>query len=69
MNYNKFYNNNQPFSSRYEKEAPSKSKLKEETEILKGVLLKHKCPIVLCHNDLLCANIIYNKAKGEFIYL
>ncbi|XP_015771197.1 PREDICTED: probable ethanolamine kinase isoform X1 [Acropora digitifera] len=67
MNYNKFYNNNQPFSSRYEKEAPSKSKLKEEIEILKGVLLKHKCPIVLCHNDLLCANIIYNRAKDTVL--
>ncbi|XP_015779994.1 PREDICTED: probable ethanolamine kinase [Acropora digitifera] len=54
-------------NERYEKEAPSKSKLKEEIEILKGVLLKHKCPIVLCHNDLLCANIIYNRAKDTVL--
>ena len=53
--------------TRLEKEAPtcSKAKLKEEIDHLKRVLLKHNCPVVFCHNDLLCKNIVYNKTKGR----
>ncbi|XP_068672029.1 probable ethanolamine kinase [Montipora capricornis] len=54
-------------NERYEREAPSKAKLKEEIEVLKSVLLKHNSPIVLCHNDLLCANIVYNKTNDSVL--
>ena len=50
---------------RFEKQAPSKAKLREEIETLKSVLLNHNCPVVFCHNDLLCKNIVYDKNKGE----
>lgn len=51
---------------RFEKHAPSKTKLREEIETLKSVLLNHNCPVVFCHNDLLCKNIVYDKDKGEW---
>ncbi|CAH3160727.1 probable ethanolamine kinase [Pocillopora verrucosa] len=50
-------------NERFEQQAPSKAKLKEEIESLKSVLLKHKCPVVFCHNDMLCKNLLYNKDK------
>ena len=43
----------------------SHEKLFLEMESLKSVLLKHNPPVVFCHNDLLCKNIVYNKDKGE----
>ena len=51
--------------ARFEKQAPNKAKLKEEIDHLKRVLLKHNCPVVFCHNDMLCKNIVYNKSKGR----
>jgi len=51
--------------TRFEKQAPSKAKLKEEIDQLKMVLLKHNCPVVFCHNDMLCKNIVYDKTKGR----
>ena len=53
------------FPFRFEKQAPSKAKLKEEIELLQSVLLKHNCPVVFCHNDLLCKNIVYDETKGN----
>ena len=53
------------FPFRFEKQAPSKAKLKEEIELLQSVLLKHDCPVVFCHNDLLCKNIVYDETKGN----
>lgn len=51
-------------NERFEKQAPSKAKLKEEIEALRSVLLTHNCPVVFCHNDMLCKNLVYNKDKG-----
>lgn len=53
--------------TRLEKQAPtcSKAKLKEEIDHLKRVLLKHNCPVVFCHNDMLCKNIVYDETKGR----
>ena len=51
--------------TRFEKQAPCKAKLKEEIDHLKRVLLKHNCPVVFCHNDMLCKNIVYDKTKGR----
>ena len=53
------------FPFRFVKQAPSKAKLKEEIEMLQSVLLKHDCPVVFCHNDLLCKNIVYDETKGS----
>ncbi|XP_057369567.1 ethanolamine kinase 1-like [Daphnia carinata] len=40
---------------------PSKSKLIEELEWLKSHLEKFNSPLVLCHNDLLLANVLYDE--------
>uniref|UniRef100_UPI00398ECA29 ethanolamine kinase 1-like n=1 Tax=Pristiophorus japonicus TaxID=55135 RepID=UPI00398ECA29 len=43
---------------------PSFDILVSEIEGLKEHLSQIKSPVVLCHNDLLCKNIIYTEAKG-----
>ena len=40
---------------------PSKAKLKQEFEWLKTHLDKFESPLVLCHNDLLLGNILYDE--------
>ncbi|XP_015193921.1 ethanolamine kinase 1-like isoform X1 [Lepisosteus oculatus] len=50
--------------SRFLTEVPSIDILVSEIETLKKHLSQIKSPAVLCHNDLLCKNIIYNEAKG-----
>lgn len=54
-------------NERFEEQAPSKAKLKEEIELLQSVLLKHNCPVVFCHNDLLCKNIVYDETKDTIL--
>ncbi|XP_033909866.1 ethanolamine kinase 1-like [Acipenser ruthenus] len=48
----------------FQREVPSFDIIASEIEALKKQLSEIKSPAVLCHNDLLCKNIIYNKAKG-----
>ncbi|XP_067902401.1 ethanolamine kinase 2-like isoform X2 [Heterodontus francisci] len=45
-------------------DVPSLDVLVSEIEGLKEHLSQIKSPMVLCHNDLLCKNIIYTEAKG-----
>ncbi|XP_072519845.1 ethanolamine kinase 1 [Salminus brasiliensis] len=45
-------------------EVPSMDVLLKEMEDLKRHLTAVDCPVVLCHNDLLTKNIIYNSAEG-----
>lgn len=44
---------------------PSVDVLLSETEELKRHLNRLESPTVLCHNDLLIKNIIYNSEEGE----
>lgn len=44
---------------------PSVDVLISETEELKKHLKRVESPTVLCHNDLLTKNIIYNSDEGE----
>ncbi|MGH0121241.1 UNVERIFIED_CONTAM: hypothetical protein FKN15_025948 [Acipenser sinensis] len=53
-----------PLLTRFQREVPSFDIIASEIEALKKQLSEIKSPAVLCHNDLLCKNIIYNKAKG-----
>lgn len=46
-------------------EVPSFETLSAEMESLKRHLLQIDSPTVLCHNDLLTKNIIYNHKEGE----
>ncbi|MBN3307804.1 EKI1 kinase, partial [Amia calva] len=49
---------------RFLTEVPSIDILTSETEMLKKHLSQINSPAVLCHNDLLCKNIIYNEDNG-----
>ncbi|XP_034623172.1 ethanolamine kinase 2 isoform X2 [Trachemys scripta elegans] len=49
---------------RFRQEVPSLEVLEQEVAWLKEYLSQLGSPIVLCHNDLLCKNIIYNEAEG-----
>lgn len=53
---------------RFEDHIKPKAELLEELNRLKQELESMECPIVLCHNDLLLKNIIYNKQKGKTIF-
>uniref|UniRef100_A0A8C0GVH7 ethanolamine kinase n=1 Tax=Chelonoidis abingdonii TaxID=106734 RepID=A0A8C0GVH7_CHEAB len=46
--------------------SPLLEMLEQEVAWLKEYLSPLGSPIVLCHNDLLCKNIIYNEIKGLF---
>ncbi|XP_051885239.1 ethanolamine kinase 1-like isoform X2 [Pristis pectinata] len=50
-------------------DVPSFDILSSEIEELKGHLSQIKSPVVLCHNDLLCNNIIYIEAKGDVKFI
>lgn len=47
-------------------EVPSPRCLREELLWLQQDLSVLGSPVVLCHNDLLCKNIIFNKEAGEY---
>ena len=49
---------------RYEKEILSKINIAEELKEVKDLLAEEDIPLVYCHNDLLCKNIIYNESEG-----
>lgn len=52
--------------SRLSMEVPSPRCLREELVWLQQSLSVLGSPVVLCHNDLLCKNIIYNEEEGEY---
>lgn len=51
--------------SRIEQEVPSKAVLEQEMVWMKEHLSTLGSPAVLCHNDLLCKNIIHNSKEGS----
>lgn len=53
------------FVPRLNSEVPSSACLRDEMIWLQQNLSKLGSPVVLCHNDLLCKNIIYNQKEGE----
>lgn len=53
------------YSSVALREVPSFETLSAEMESLKRHLSQTESPTVLCHNDLLTKNIIYNHKEGE----
>ncbi|XP_078271097.1 ethanolamine kinase 1-like isoform X2 [Rhinoraja longicauda] len=57
------------FSSLKMNSVPSFDILVTEIEALKEHLLQMKSPLVLCHNDLLCNNIIHIEGKGEVKFI
>lgn len=53
-------------NARLRMEVPSPRCLREELVWLQQSLSVLGSPVVLCHNDLLCKNIIYNTEAGEY---
>lgn len=51
--------------SRIQQEVPSKAVLEDEMVWMKEHLSTLGSPVVLCHNDLLCKNIIHNSKEGN----
>ncbi|KAA8593254.1 hypothetical protein FQN60_009370 [Etheostoma spectabile] len=49
---------------RIQQEVPSKAVLEQEMVWMKEHLSTLGSPVVLCHNDLLCKNIIHNNKEG-----
>lgn len=43
--------------------------LQEELKELEILTTALNCPVVFCHNDLLCANIIYNTEKRDVAFI
>ncbi|XP_030624947.1 ethanolamine kinase 1 isoform X1 [Chanos chanos] len=54
---------------RFNTEVPSTQCLRDELVWLQRNLSTLGSPIVLCHNDLLCKNIIYNEAEGHVKFI
>lgn len=57
------------FVSRIQHEVPSKGVLEQEMVWMKEHLSTLGSPVVLCHNDLLCKNIIHNSKEGSYVLL
>uniref|UniRef100_A0AAR2IIQ3 ethanolamine kinase n=1 Tax=Pygocentrus nattereri TaxID=42514 RepID=A0AAR2IIQ3_PYGNA len=56
-------------NQRLSSEVPSVACLREELVWLQQNLSKLGSPVVLCHNDLLCKNIIYRQAGGNVKFI
>ncbi|XP_062346862.1 ethanolamine kinase 1 isoform X2 [Cinclus cinclus] len=54
---------------RFLSDIPSPQVLQEEMAWMKERLSNLGSPVVLCHNDLLCKNIIYNKKRGDVQFI
>uniref|UniRef100_A0A673IBP7 ethanolamine kinase n=1 Tax=Sinocyclocheilus rhinocerous TaxID=307959 RepID=A0A673IBP7_9TELE len=54
---------------RLNSEVPSAACLRDEMIWLQQNLSKLGSPVVLCHNDLLCKNIIYNQQEGNVKFI
>uniref|UniRef100_A0A8C6JCP8 ethanolamine kinase n=1 Tax=Melopsittacus undulatus TaxID=13146 RepID=A0A8C6JCP8_MELUD len=50
-------------------DVPSLEVLEQELAWMKGTLSQLGSPIVLCHNDLLCKNIIYDGTRGHVRFI
>ncbi|OCT86009.1 ethanolamine kinase 1 [Xenopus laevis] len=56
-------------NNRFQRDVPSPRVLEEEMSWMKEVLSNLQSPVVLCHNDLLCKNIIYNEKRGDVKFI
>ncbi|KAL0612023.1 Ethanolamine kinase 1, partial [Plecturocebus cupreus] len=56
-------------NKRFLSDIPSSQILQEEMTWMKEILSNLGSPVVLCHNDLLCKNIIYNEKQGDVQFI
>ncbi|CAO2607139.1 Ethanolamine kinase 1 [Lemmus lemmus] len=57
------------FVERFLSDIPSPQLLQAEMTWMKEILSNLGSPVVLCHNDLLCKNIIYNEKQGDVQFI
>ncbi|XP_051889993.1 ethanolamine kinase 1 [Pristis pectinata] len=60
---------NESFHTRFSVEVSGHQELKQELSWMKKQLSNLGSPVVLCHNDLLCKNIIYNEKEGQVKFI
>ncbi|XP_048878534.1 ethanolamine kinase 2 [Brienomyrus brachyistius] len=56
-------------NTRIKQELPDKAVLEQEMAWMKEHLSQLGSPVVLCHNDLLCKNIIHNSKEGHVRFI
>ncbi|KAM8973272.1 ethanolamine kinase 1 [Pelodytes ibericus] len=56
-------------NERFLRDVPNPQVLRDEMSWMKQVLSSLGSPVVLCHNDLLCKNIIYNDKQGDVQFI
>ncbi|XP_023694753.1 ethanolamine kinase 1-like isoform X2 [Paramormyrops kingsleyae] len=56
-------------NTRIKQELPDKAVLEQEMAWMKEHLSQLGSPVVLCHNDLLCKNIIHNAKEGHVRFI
>ncbi|XP_007895485.1 ethanolamine kinase 1 [Callorhinchus milii] len=56
-------------NARFQMEIPGRWELEQELAWMKKCLSSLGSPVVLCHNDLLCKNIIYNEKEGHVKFI
>ncbi|XP_068134086.1 ethanolamine kinase 1 [Hyperolius riggenbachi] len=54
---------------RFVREVPNQQVLQQEMAWMKESLSSLGSPVVLCHNDLLCKNIIYNEKRDDVQFI
>ncbi|XP_069489206.1 ethanolamine kinase 2 [Ambystoma mexicanum] len=54
---------------RFRADVPTVEVLEQELTWMESYLPTQGSPIVLCHNDLLCKNVIYNESKGHVRFI
>ncbi|KAG5835449.1 hypothetical protein ANANG_G00244130 [Anguilla anguilla] len=59
----------QASNTRIQQEVPSQEVLEQEMAWMKEHLSQLGSPVVLCHNDLLCKNIIHNIKEGHVRFI
>jgi len=45
----------------------SRDQLRQEIDVLRSILPNLGSPVVLCHNDLLLKNVIYDEQQRQYI--
>ncbi|KAM4749526.1 ethanolamine kinase 1 [Rhinophrynus dorsalis] len=56
-------------NARFLRDIPNRQVLQEEMGWMKEVLTGLGSPVVFCHNDLLCKNIVYNERRGDLKFI
>ncbi|XP_013406296.1 ethanolamine kinase 1 [Lingula anatina] len=54
---------------RYQREIKKRHELEAELSELQGPLEALNSPVVFCHNDILCANLVYDASQDKVVFI